>query len=302
MQPLAAPPLPDWLADQLPFARTTADVGGYRMHVMSAGDGPAALLLHGNPTWGYLWRKVVAALAGSGLRLVFPDLVGLGLSDKPRHAREHTLERHALWLTRLVEALGLERFVFVGHDWGGPIGLRMLADQPQRAAGLVLLNTVAGPPREGSRPTPFHRFAALPVLPALVFRGLGFPQRVLARVQGDPRSIRGTTARAYAWPLRGLRNNVAPLALARMVPTGSSHPSLEPLRRAQAFVEGFRGPAAIVWGDRDPVLARALGRLSRLLPEAPVTRTAGGHFLQEEVPDAIAAAVRSVAAAAYGAG
>ena len=299
MEPLAAPPLPDWLADQLPFARGTVDVGGYRMHVMSAGDGPAVLLLHGNPTWGYLWRKVVAALGDCGLRLVFPDLVGLGLSDKPAHAAEHTLERHAVWLGRLVEALGLDRFVFVGHDWGGPIGLRLLADHPQRAAGLVLLNTVAGPPREGSRPTPFHRFAALPLLPTLVFRGLGFPQRFLHRAQGDRRSIRGTTARAYAWPLRGWRANVAPLALARMVPTAPGHPSVEPLRRAQRFVEGFAGPAAIVWGDRDPVLARAANRLGRMLPRASITHTAGGHFLQEEVPDVIATAVREVAMAAY---
>jgi pimeloyl-ACP methyl ester carboxylesterase len=302
MQLLPAPPMPGWLADQLPFARAAVDVGGWRLHVMTAGDGPAVLLLHGNPTWGYLWRKVAAALDGARLRLVIPDLVGLGLSDKPREAAAHTIDNHALWLTRLVEALDLDRFVFVGHDWGGPIGLRMLADRPERAAGLVLLNTVAGPPREGSRPTPFHRFAALPLLPALVFRGLGFPQRFLAGAQGDRASIRGETARAYAWPLRGRRNNVAPLALARMVPTGRDHPSLPALRRAQGFVEAFGGPAAIVWGDRDPVLARACGRLSRSLPNAPVTHTPGGHFLQEEVPAEIAAAVRSVAAQAFGEG
>jgi cis-3-alkyl-4-acyloxetan-2-one decarboxylase len=300
MSPLPPPPLPDWLADQLPFARQSVAVGDYPMHVMSSGDGPAVLMLHGNPTWGYLWRKVAAALAGDGLRLVLPDLVGLGLSGKPTRAADHTIESHATWLARLVEALALDRFVFVGHDWGGPIGLRLLADQPERAAGLVLLNTVAGPPREGSRPTPFHRFAALPLLPTLVFRGLGFPQRHLERAQGDPASIRGAVARAYAWPLRGWRRNVAPLALARLVPTTPGHPSLAPLRRAQGFVEAFRGPSAIVWGDRDPILGRALGRLSRLLPDAVVTHTRGGHFLQEEVPEAIAGAVRAVAAAAYG--
>jgi pimeloyl-ACP methyl ester carboxylesterase len=177
----------------------------------------------------------------------------------------------------------------------------MLANRPERLAGLVLTNTVAGPPREGSRPTPFHRFANLPLLPELVFRGLGFPQRYLSRAQGDPRSISGETRRAYAWPLRGRRNNVAPLALARMVPARPDHPSTEPLRRCQQLVEGYRGPAAIVWGDRDPVLARAVGRLSRMLPQAPVTHTAGGHFLQEEVPGEIAAAVRQVASVAFGA-
>ena len=84
-----------------------------------------------------------------------------------------------------------------------------------------------------------------------------------------------------------------------MVPTAPGHPSVEPLRRAQRFVEGFAGPAAIVWGDRDPVLARAANRLGRMLPRASITHTAGGHFLQEEVPDVIATAVREVAMAAY---
>jgi haloalkane dehalogenase len=299
------PPIPDWLGNQLPFARSSVDVGGWRMHVMSAGDGPAVLLLHGNPTWGFLWRRVAAALGDHRLRLVIPDLVGLGLSDKPRDARLHTIDGHALWLERLVEALALDRLVFVGHDWGGPIGLRMLANRPERTAGLVLLNTVAGPPRQSedgriaSRPTAFHRFANLPLLSTLAFRLLGLPQRALHLVQGDRRSIRGVVARAYRWPLRGLRNNVAPLALARLVPTTHEHPSMEPLRRVQAFVEGFAGPAAIVWGERDPVLARALSRVSRLLPQAPVTRTPGGHFLQEEVPEAIAAAVLSVADQAF---
>jgi len=297
---IAAPPLPDWLADQLPFARALVDVGGRRMHVMSAGDGPAVLMLHGNPTWGYLWRRVVAALGNHRLRIVLPDLVGLGLSDKPRDPRLHTLDGHALWLERLVEALGLGAFVFVGHDWGGPIGLRMLANRPERARGLVLLNTVAGPPRPGSRPTAFHRFANLPLLSTLAFRFLGYPQRALHRAQGDPASIRGDVARAYRWPLAGYRNNAAPLAMARMVPTSQDHASIEPLHRCQGFVESFRGPAAIVWGERDPVLARALGRLSRMLPAAPVTRTSGGHFLQEEVPEAIAAAVVDVASRAFG--
>jgi haloalkane dehalogenase len=295
-----APALPDWLADQLPFARQLVAVGDRRMHVMTAGDGPAVLMLHGNPTWGFLWRRVVAALGDHRLRLVLPDLVGLGLSDKPRDPRAHTLDNHAIWLERLVEALGLDRFVFVGHDWGGPIGLRMLATRPERAAGLVLLNTVAGPPRPGSRPTAFHRLANLPLVSTLLFRVGGLPQRALHRAQGDPRSIRGDVARAYRWPLRGLARNVAPLALARMVPTTQEHPSIEPLRRTQGFVESYRGPAAIVWGDRDPVLARALGRLQRMLPAASVTHTDGGHFLQEEVPEAIAAAVHSVVDLAFG--
>ncbi|HVS02888.1 MAG TPA: alpha/beta fold hydrolase [Thermoanaerobaculia bacterium] len=300
MDPLPVPPLPEWLADLLPFARFRFAVEGRGMHVMTAGTGAPVLLLHGNPTWGFLWRRVAAALADAPLRLIMPDLVGLGLSDKPRDPSLHTLAAHARWLGGLVEALELPPLVFVGHDWGGPIGLRYLADNPRMARGVVLANTVAGPPRPGFRPTAFHRFARMPLVSTVAFRLFGFPQRALHRAQGDPASIRGQIARAYRWPLRRLADRTAPLALARMVPDSLQHPTVPGLERCQRFVEGFSGPAAIVWGDRDPVLGRALGRLQKMLPQAPVTRTPAGHFLQEEVPEAIADAVREVSRQAFG--
>lgn len=290
------PPLPDWIAAQLPpgVTRRLVDVGGQRMHVMEWGQGRPVLLQHGNPTWGFLYRKVVAALEGAPLRLIAPDLVGLGFSDKPR-AGAHTLDQHARWLGALLDQMQLDGLVFVGHDWGGPVGLRALADRPGLLRGLVILNTVVGPPRPGFRPSAFHRLARMPVVSTLLFRGLGFPQRALHRVQGDPASIQGDVARAYRYPLRGLANNAAPLDLARMVPNSLTHPSIEPLRRSQAAVEGFTGPAAIVWGDRDPVLGRVRSWIEKLLPRARVTRTPAGHFLQEEVPGEIADAVSFVA-------
>ncbi len=289
-------PIPDWIERQLPpgVRRRLVDVGGARMHVMEWGEGRPVLLQHGNPTWGFLYRKVVAALAGAPLRLVVPDLVGLGFSDKPE-AEAHTLDNHARWLGALLDELKLDELVFVAHDWGGPIGLRALGDRPRLLKGLVVLNTVVSPPRPGFRPSAFHRLARVPIVSTLLFRGLGFPQRALHRVQGDRASIRGDVARAYTFPLRGWSRNAAPLALARMVPNSMSHPSIEPLGRCQQVVEGFAGPAAIVWGDRDPILGRVRSWIEKLLPRARVTRTDAGHFLQEEVPGEIAAAVRSVA-------
>jgi haloalkane dehalogenase len=291
---LPAPPLPDWLAARLPFTRYALQVGAHRMHVMEAGEGLPVVMVHGNPTWGFLWRGVARALAGDGVRVVLPDLVGLGLSDKPRGAGVHTLDFHVRQLGALLDALGLERLVLVVQDWGGPIGVGALAERPERLAGLVVLNTVLGPPRPGFRPAAFHRFARLPLVSELAFRVGGFPQVDLSLAQGERASIRGEVSRAYRWPLRGLANNAAPLALARMVPDSLAHPSVPGLSRVQAFAEGFRGPAAIVWGERDPVLGRVLGRVARTLPHAPVTRTAAGHFLQEEVPGEIAEAVRGV--------
>ena len=111
--------------------------------------------------------------------------------------------------------------------------------------------------------------------------------------QGDRSSIRGDVLRAYLHPLR--EDNSAVLALARMVPDSVQHPSVGELERCQRYVERFEGPAAIVWGERDPVLGKLQRRVHRALPHAALTRTQGGHFVQEEFPDEIAAAIRDVA-------
>jgi len=295
--------LPAWLEEMLPpGARRSmigvgADGGDPSMHVMEWGSGRPVLMLHGNPSWGFLYRKVVDALRGDpGLRLVVPDLIGLGLSDKPRDPAAHTIPHHGAWLAAMIEALDLRDLILVVQDWGGAIGLHAMHQLPGRLAGLVVLNTVLGPPRPGFRPTAFHRFARLPLISDVAFRGLGLVEAGMALAQGDRSSIRGRVARAYRWPLRRLRDRTAPLALARMVPDSLEHWSIAPLRECEAVVTGFRGPAAIVWGDRDPVLGKVRKRCETLLPSAEVTRTRAGHFLQEEVPDEIAAAIRSVAA------
>jgi haloalkane dehalogenase len=265
---------------------------------MEAGRGPTVVLVHGNPTWGFLWRKVAAPLAASGLRVVIPDLPGLGLSEKPRDPSFHTLENHARVLGALLDEVAPGPILLVLHDWGGAIGLAALAERPGRLAGLVVTNTGVGPPRAGQRPTRFHRFANRPLLAPLAFRLLGFPQNALRLAQADRRSISGDVARAYRWPLRRLADRVAPLALARMVPIGEGHPSIAPLRRSLAVATAFQGPAEIVWGDRDPVLGRALRGVASALPGARVTTVPAGHYLQEETPAPIAEAALRVARAA----
>lgn len=297
MERLPAPPLPDWLDRLLPFRRYRVRVRDHVMHVMESGpeDAPAVLLLHGNPTWGFLWRKVALALGRAPLRVVMPDLVGLGLSEKPP-AAVHTLDFHAGQLEELIRQLDLHELVFAGQDWGGPIGIAALKslEQSVKLRGLVVLNTVLGPPKRGFRPTAFHRFARLPIVSDAVFTYAHFPQSVLGFAQGDRSSVSGDVARAYRWPLRERSERVAPLALARMVPNSLEHPSVGPLRRIEGFVQAFKGPAAIVWGERDPVLGRLRRRIENLLPHARVVSTNAGHFLQEEVPNDIADAIRHV--------
>lgn len=263
--------------------------------VDTGGDGPAVLMMHGNPTWSFLWRKVIAALPE--VRCVAPDLLGFGLSTKLPHLRDHSVDMHVETIVELVRALDLRRFAIVGQDWGGPIVTAVGERLRDRVAGIVLGNTAVLAPAN-PRGTFFHRFARMPMVSDLAFRGLGFPQNLLWSAQGDRASIRGPVARAYRWPLRRIRDRAGPLALARMVPDGPDHPSMLALRRTSRWLEAYEGPMALVWGTRDPILGRALGKHESAFPHATVTRTDAGHFLQEEVPDAIAAAVRDVLARA----
>jgi haloalkane dehalogenase len=278
--------------------------GVERMHVLEWGpvDGPALLLVHGNPTWSFLWRKVVAAIrvrrGGDELRLIVPDLIGLGLSSKPEIAA-HSLDHHATWLGQMIDQVIPGPLVLVAQDWGGPIGLLAMATRRARLRGIVLGNTAVSPPAPNFTPTLFHRLSQLPIVSDVLFRRLGFPLGLLHTSQGDRSSIRGDVARAYRWPLRTRADRAAPLALARMVPDSpTDHPSLAGLRITHELFASAQVPISIVWGEKDPILGRAITRLARARPDAKVTRTPAGHFLQEEVPELLADAILDVAARA----
>lgn len=297
MTRLPAPELPDWLAPHVEqFDRYRVDVGdGQQMHVMEIGEGRPVVLQHGNPTWGFLYRKVVAELTGEPLRLILPDLVGFGFSSRPGSTSDHTFANHARWFGNLIDALDVRDLILVAQDWGGPISTLAMADRPDRLAGLVLMNTAVTPPHEGFDPTFFHKLAQTPIVSDLIFRGLGYPQLNLNMAQGERHNITGAAAKAYQYPLRSWSDRGVVLKMAREVPDSLEHPSVALLKRCQEFVGSFTGPAAVVWGDRDPVLGKLKNRTARLLPQATVTSTSGGHFLQEQVPVEIAAAIRDVA-------
>jgi haloalkane dehalogenase len=263
------------------------------MHFVDHGprDAPTVVMLHGNPTWCFLWRKVIAGLPH--MRCVAPDLLGFGLSDPLPKLEDHSVGRHADSLAELLTALELSSFVLVGQDWGGPLAAAVGDRMPDQVAGVVLANTSVLVPRH-PRGTAFHRFARIRGVSDLVFRGLGFPQNLLWTVQGDRRSIRGVVAKAYRWPFRRRSDRSGPLALARMVPDSTEHESIAELRRGSAWMQSFDGPMALVWGTRDPILGRALQKHQKCFPQAPVTLTDAGHFLQEEVPDALVHAIEDV--------
>lgn len=253
---------------------------------------PPVLLVHGNPTWSFLWRAVIGRL--DGFRVIAPDLIGFGTSDKPRSPKAHQLAVHVDRVARLVEALDLRRFVAVGQDWGGPIAAGTGARLPDRLHGFVFGNTAILRPARPFRPKAFHRLSHVPIVSDLVFRGALFPMWALHRTQGDPKSMSWPARAAYLWPFRHVRDRAGPIGLARMIPNAEDHPSTAEMDRIGTFVEGFKGPAAFVWGNRDPVLGRGLRRHLEALPHARVRETDAGHFLQEEVPEEFVDAIRSV--------
>jgi pimeloyl-ACP methyl ester carboxylesterase len=299
-----APILPPFITRYLPFQRGLYTIrrgpdAGKRLHLIDQGD-PAArpvLMLHGNLMWSFLWRKVIAQLPD--YRCVAPDLLGLGLSDHLR-AEEHSIERHGAAIADLIEGLDLRGVILVGQGWGGSFGLEAARRVPDRIAGVVFANTMASIPSEPWAGW-IHDLARVPLIGGLFYGWFVTSMSLLWVVQGDKTSLssgypnyRGPVhdaVRAYRWPFC----SAAPLALARMVPNRPDHPALPALRRGSEWARSFSGPMALVWGTRDPILGRHLGHHERDFPQAPVTRTEAGHFLQEEVPKALAAAVEDVA-------
>jgi haloalkane dehalogenase len=288
-------PLPPWLEEQLPFQRRIFADGEHTIHFIDEGDGPPVILQHGNPTWCYLWRKVIRRLEGENVRVIAPDLVGLGLSSKPRDLATHSLDFHANRVGALVEALDLQDLTVVGQDWGGPIIAVMAARNRERIRAAVFANTAIRVPSRKPRRTPFHRFSHLPVVSDLFFRVFNFPVPFLGLAQGDRSSIGPTERRAYRWPLRKIGDRSAPLALARLVPSSLDDPTIANLREVGDWAQSFDGPVRLVWGMRDPILKQAVWGARKLFPDAEVTETDAGHFLQEEVPEDLAAAIIQVA-------
>lgn len=295
-----APKLPSWIRAEMPFARYAMRIRGDLVSYVDHGprDATPVLLVHGNPTWSFLWREVIARLDDGGFRVIAPDLVGFGASDKPWRASDHQLAMHVEHLGVLLDALELDRFIAVGQDWGGPIAAGA-AKRSGRAAGLVFGNTAVLPPARPFRSKAFHRFSHVPLVSDAVFRGALFPVPLMRTAQGERASIGLRETAAYAWPFLHPLHRAGPLGLARMVPDSEHHPSTSVMDEIGHWVQAWRGPAALVWGLRDPILGRALARHREALPQARVFESQAGHFLQEEVPELFDQAIRGVADAIH---
>ncbi len=271
------------------------DGGTLRMAWVEAGpvDGEVVLLLHGEPSWSFLYRTMLPVLAGAGLRAIAPDLVGFGRSDKPTEITDHSYARHVAWVRSFVEALDLRGVTVVGQDWGGLIGLRLAAEMPLRVARIVAANT--GLPT-GDHPMPeiWHRFKeAMQNAPVI---------DVARFVEGGCRRPMSEQVRAgYDAPFPDATYQTGPRAMPGLVPITPQDPATEANRAAWAVLAASPTPALIAFSDCDPITAAMGPILMRALPgaqgRAHPTIANAGHFLQEDAGPELAAAVLDFVAA-----
>lgn len=266
---------------------------GIKIHVLEVGSGYPVYLQHGNPTSGLLYRKVAELLPKDQLRLIMPTLVGLGYSTKVP-TNQHSLKNHIRWTSSLLEKLDLGEVIYVGQDWGGPVGMGALAKHPEMIIGAVVMNTSFTGPEEEIDLSTAHALVKTPIIGEMVTEVFGSIFSRLPDVQGDPSSISKEALELYSRPVNESGNAKAPLALMRMVPDGPNHPSADDLHELEKYVTGLKIPVEIVWGVNDPILGAGLDNMRQTFPNAPVTETDAGHFLQEEVPEIIAAAILRV--------
>jgi len=254
------------------------------MHYVDEGDGKPILLLHGEPTSSFLWRKIIPQLPG---RKVAPDLIGFGRSDKPAEIGWYSYDRHVHSIARLVEVLDLTELTLVVHDWGGPIGLRFAIEQPERVERLVILNTGIG----GGRPPSetWLRFRA-------VVRELGGALDIGRLVEaGTAQGLADDVRHAYDAAFPTPASKAGALAFPELVPTEPDHPNTAPMNRVRDALRNWQKPALVVWGAEDAVLpAQYAHGFVELIPGAsgPVLIEGAGHFLQEDKPDEVAKAIR----------
>jgi haloalkane dehalogenase len=266
----------------------TVEVHGCRMAFVDEGEGAPILLLHGEPTWSYLWRNVIPHLPG---RKVAPDLIGFGRSDKPEDIGWYTYDKHVESVTHLVETLDLRELTLVVHDWGGPIGLRFAVEHPDRVARVAILNTGVGGGRAPSET--WLRFRT-------VVRELGDALDIGRLVEaGTTNGLSDETRAAYDDCFPTPRSKAGALAFPELVPTELDHPNTAPMNRVADALRAWSKPTAVIWGADDRVLPTHIGEaIAAMIPgaEEPTLIEGASHFLQEDKPEEVAAAIRALLA------
>jgi len=304
------------------------DGGALRMHYVDEGAGQLILCLHGQPSWSYLYRKMIPLFVEAGYRVVAPDMIGFGKSDKPTERANYTYANHVAWIKTLIEAVDLTDITLVCQDWGGLIGLRVAAENPGRFARIVTANTglpdaqgVTADKMEEVSGQMHAYYDSLPVAanaPEMAMAmagdssGMGFmhwvkycadsegftPQEVLTLSNAG--ILSEDEQRAYGAPFPDETYLAGARQFPSLVPIMPDNPAIEANRAAWAVFEKWEKPFLTAFSDSDPVTAGGHVRFQKSVPGAQgqphITIKGAGHFLQEQTPVELAEATMKLIA------
>ncbi|MCH1492101.1 MAG: alpha/beta fold hydrolase [Luminiphilus sp.] len=286
-----------------PFKPLFSSASGFRQHYVDEGprDAEVLLLLHGEPTWGYLYRNMIPALA-QHYRVIVPDHMGFGKSETPQN-REYTLRTHVENLERLIEALELEAVTMVAQDWGGPISGAFTARNPDRVKRLFLMNTVLGygGGKAANGKTPWFKWieehATAGTLEGILGE-LGSTVLSVMKIIGFQNSsaVSDTWIRAYSAPFPDRASCIGALNFPLDIHEGRFLPFVIETLETGDIAALRNKPAMLVSGDRDHAIAKdhAVSDFRGLFPEAPIINVEGvGHFCQEDIPETLSALIDS---------
>lgn len=268
--------LPGW-----PYEPKYHEYDGVRLHYVDEGAGQPVLLVHGEPTWGYLWRKVMPPLLEAGYRVIVPDHAGFGRSDKPTDWQWYSWDWHCAALHALIEKLDLQDATMVVHDWGGPIGLRVSTEAPERFPRIVMMDTGmwTGSQKMSDAWNTFRDFVErtedLPV---------GFLIKGACKLE-----VADDVFAAYEAPFPKPESKAGAKAFPLMIPLTPDVPDAKKGKAALDFLAEDGRPKLMLWADSDPVLPVSQGEAvaARINAPAPEIIAEAGHFLQEDQGEVI---------------
>lgn len=317
--------LPGWDFEPRYTEIEDGEGGRLRVHHIDEGprDGPLVLCMHGQPSWSYLYRHLVRELTAEGCRVVAPDLVGYGRSDKPSRREDYSYQRQVDWMTAWLVANDFREITFFGQDWGGLIGLRMVAENHERFARVVIANTGLPAPQDTpadiiEEVTRFRAEAPTPSLEDVMGAiGGGDPKRMPVnfaywqkwcwdsedlpvslpvRTSTGGHALTDAEAAAYDAPFPDASFKSGPRAMPSQVPTLSSDPSVPANQRAWEVLRSWKKPFVCAFSDNDPVSAGGDKPFREAVPgaqhDAHITIQGGGHFLQESKSPELARVIR----------